>query len=87
MLNSIYERVAQDLKLPIEVVKAAYQAQWHFIRNTIEALPLKGELSEEEFSKLQTSFNIPSLGKIYTTHEKIQKAKRRLEYLTELMKK
>lgn len=85
MLNEIYEQVAKDLGLEPEVVKAAYQSQWQFIRNTIEALPLKGELSEEEFSQLRTSFNIPSLGKLYTTDEKVRRAKRRVEYLKELM--
>lgn len=85
MLNEIYESVAKELGIAPEVVKAAYQSQWQFIRNTIEALPLKEELSEEEFSQLRTSFNLPSLGKIYTTHEKIQKAKRRVEYLKKLM--
>lgn len=85
MLNEIYEQVAKDLGLEPEVVKAAYQSQWQFIRNTIEALPLKEELSEEEFSQLRTSFNIPSLGKLYTTDEKVRRAKRRVEYLKELM--
>lgn len=85
MLNEIYEQVAKDLGLEPEVVKAAYQSQWQFIRNTIEALPLKEELSEEEFSQLRTSFNVPSLGKLYTTDEKVRRAKRRVEYLKELM--
>lgn len=85
MLNEIYEQVAKDLGLEPEVVKAAYRSQWQFIRNTIEALPLKEELSEEEFSQLRTSFNIPSLGKLYTTDEKVRRAKRRVEYLKELM--
>lgn len=85
MLNEIYDQVAKELGLESEVVKAAYQAQWQFIRNTIEELPLKEELSEEEFSRLRTSFNLPSLGKIYTTNEKVKRAKRRVEYLKKLM--
>lgn len=85
MLNEIYEEVAKELGLDPKVVKAAYQSQWQFIRNTIEALPLKGELSEEEFSQLRTSFNLPSLGKLYTTSEKVKKAKRRVEYLKKLI--
>lgn len=86
MLNEIYKTVAAELGLEPEVVKAAYQSQWQFIRSTIETLPLKEDLSEEEFSQLRTSFNLPSFGKMYTTNEKVQKTKRRVEYLKTLMK-
>ena len=72
--------------IPIEVVRAAYLSQWQFIRNTIEALPLKEELSEEEFNQLRTSFNLPSLGKIYTTRDKVQRTKRKIDYLRALLK-
>lgn len=85
-MNEIYAKVAAEVGIPVEVVKEAYQSQWQFIRNTVEALPLKEELSEEEFNKLRTSFNIPSLGKLYTTRDKILKIRRRLEYLKVLIK-
>lgn len=79
--------VAKEFGLDPEVVKAAYLSQWQFIRNTIGALPLKEELSEEEFNQLRTNFNLPSLGKLYTTFDKVQKTKRRAQYLKELMLK
>nr|DAM02250.1 MAG TPA: hypothetical protein [Caudoviricetes sp.] len=86
MLKEIYAKVASEMGIDPDVVKAAYLSQWQFIRNNIEILPLKGELSEEEFNKLRTNFNLPSLGKLYTTFDKVQKVRRRVEYLTELMK-
>lgn len=86
MLKEIYAKVALEMGIDPDVVKAAYLSQWQFIRNNIEILPLKGELSEEEFNKLRTNFNLPSLGKLYTTFDKVQKVRRRVEYLTELMK-
>lgn len=85
-MDEIYAKVAADMGIPIEVVRAAYLSQWQFIRNTIEALPLKGELSEEEFNQLRTSFNLPSLGKIYTTRDKVQRTKRKIDYLRALLK-
>lgn len=85
-MDEIYAKVAADMGLPIEVVRAAYLSQWQFIRNTIEALPLKEELSEEEFNQLRTSFNLPSLGKIYTTRDKVQRTKRKIDYLRALLK-
>nr|DAX25561.1 MAG TPA: hypothetical protein [Crassvirales sp.] len=85
-MDEIYAKVAADMGIPIEVVRAAYLSQWQFIRNTIEALPLKEELSEEEFNQLRTSFNLPSLGKIYTTRDKVQRTKRKIDYLRALLK-
>ncbi len=84
-LNKIYEEVADEMGIDVEVVKSAYLSQWQFIKNTIEALPIKDNITEEEFNKLRTNFNIPSLGKLYTNYEKIQRARRRLIYLKELM--
>ena len=85
-MDEIYAKVAGDMGIRIEVVRAAYLSQWQFIRNTIEALPLKEELSEEEFNQLRTSFNLPSLGKIYTTRDKVQRTKRKIDYLRALLK-
>jgi len=59
---------------------------WRYIRGVIESLPLMTEedLSKEEFDKLQTVFNIPSLCKIYCTYEhyleKRQKIRNQIEY-------
>ena len=85
-MDEIYAKVAADMGIPIELVRDAYLSQWQFIRNTIEALPLKEELSEEEFNQLRTSFNLPSLGKIYTTRDKVQRTKRKIDYLRALLK-
>lgn len=85
MLDQIYKKIAEELNLDIEVVKAAYQSQWLFIREKIEELPINIEMSEEEFNSLRASFNIPSLGKMFTSFDKIQKNKRRIEYLKQIL--
>lgn len=85
MLDQIYKKIAEELNLDIEVVKAAYQSQWIFIREKIEELPINIEMSEEEFNSLRVSFNIPSLGKMFTSFDKIQKNKRRIEYLKQIL--
>lgn len=38
--------VSTELGLPPEVVKKAYESHWKFIRETIQALPLKSDLNE-----------------------------------------
>lgn len=85
MLDQIYKKIAEELNLDIEVVKAAYQSQWLFIREKIEELPINIDMSEEEFNSLRASFNIPSLGKMFTSFDKIQKNKRRIEYLKQIL--
>ena len=76
--------LSKELVIPEEVVDAAYKSFFGFIRNTIAELPLKEELSEEDFNKLRTNFNIPSLGKLHCTYERYKGMKERMNYLKKL---
>lgn len=80
----VTEQVSKELNIPIEVVNLAYRSFWAFIKDTIKALPLKGDLSEEEFNKLRTNFNIPSIGKLYVTSDKYERMKKRFEYIKKI---
>lgn len=77
-------KVSQELGLPTEVVDAAYKSFWKFIKQTIQDLPLKEDLSEEEFAKLRTCFNIPSLGKLTCTFDRMVRMKERFNYIKNL---
>ena len=79
MLN-LYKEVAKEINLPIEVVEFAYKSYWKFIKKTIQELPLKEDLSEEEFSKLKTNFNIVSLGKLSCTYDRYKNVKLKEKY-------
>lgn len=76
--------VANKLELPREVVKEAYESYWKYIRCTISELPLKDDLSEEEFNKLRTNFNIPSIGKLSCTYSRYKAIKDRYKYAKKL---
>ncbi len=78
------KQVSIELGLPPQVVKEAYESYWTFIRNNIKALPLKEDLSKEEFDKLRTNFNAPSLGKLSCTYDRFIGIKKRLKYLNKL---
>lgn len=78
------QHVSVELNLPPEVIKKAYESHWKFIRETIQALPLKEDLSEEEFSKLRTNFNIPSLGKLACTYQRYTGMKKQYKVFKEL---
>lgn len=75
--KEILQKVSEETKIPYEVVSKAYSSYWEFIRKKIVELPLKEDLNEEEFSKLRTNFNIPSLGKLNCTYERMVGVKRR----------
>lgn len=84
MYSEIIKQVSTELGLPPKVVKEAYESLWTFIRNNIKALPLKEDLSKEEFDKLRTNFNVPSLGKLCCTYDRFIGIKKRLNYLNKL---
>ena len=79
--TDIVEAVSKDLNIPVEAVSKAYKSYWEFIKKTIQALPLKEDINEEEFSNLRTNFNLPSLGKLVCTYDKVQKVKKRFKYI------
>ena len=71
------------MSLPKEVIDRTYKYYWKFFREKIKELPLKQELTEEEFSKLRTSFNISSIGKFYCTYDNYLGNRRALKYKRE----
>lgn len=85
--EQIIESVANELQLPVDLVRKTYKAYWQFIRDTIQQLPLKDDISEEEFKKIKTNFNIPSLGKLYCTRDRYLRVKKRFEYINNLREK
>ena len=86
MMLSLYKQVAEEMNIPVEVVELAYKSYWKFIRKTIQELPLKEDLSEEEFAKLKTNFNIVSLGKLSCTYDRYRRVKLREKYKNENIK-
>ena len=78
------KQVSIELGLPPQVVKEAYESYWTFIRNNIKALPLKEDLSKEEFDTLRTNFNIPSIGKLSCTYDRMIGVKKRFEHIRRL---
>ena len=83
----IVGKVSRELNLPKEVVDKAYKAYWLFIKNHIQSLPLKENLNEEDFAKLRTNFNIPSLGKLNCTYDRMLGMKKRYKLIRQIKEK
>lgn len=82
--QEIVTELSEELEIPEEVVDKAYKSFFEFIREIIVSLPLKDELSEEDFNKLRTNFNIPSLGKLHCTYERYRGMKERMNYIKKI---
>lgn len=83
----IIGKVSEELNLPKEVVDRAYKSFWLFINQSIRSLPLKENLNEEDFAKLKTNYNIPSLGKLTCTYERMLGVKKRFNFIKQIRKR
>ena len=73
--------MAKEQGLPVTVVDKTYKAFWRFIKDKIQELPLKEDITLEEFRELRTNFNVPSLGKLCCTEDRFIKMKKQKEYI------
>lgn len=76
--------VSKELNLPYKVVDKTYKAYWGSIKSIIENLPLKEDLSQEEFNQLKTNFNIASIGKLSCTYDRYKHLKQKYKKLTKV---
>lgn len=85
--TDIIDKVSEELGLPRQLVDRTYKSYWRYIKNQIQELSLKDNISEEEFNKLSTNFNIPSLGKLYVTWGRLIGVKKRYKLIKQIREK
>lgn len=85
--SDIIDKVAGEINLPPAIVDKTYRAFWGYIRVTIGELPLKEDYTEEQFLKLKTNFNIPSLGKLSCTYDRYKSVMRKFNYIRKIREK
>lgn len=85
--QGIVQKVSKDTGIPVEVVDKTYKAFWSYIRNSVQELPLKEELTEAEFLLLRPNFNIPSLGKLCCTYTRYKGVKEKFNHIKTLRKR
>lgn len=83
--EEIISRVADSTGLDKKLVDRTYKAYWRAVKEHIASLPLKENLTDEEFQKLQPNVNIPSLGKLYVSLDKYHKLKKDSEKINKLI--
>ena len=85
--NNIISKVSEELGLSRELVENTYKAYWNFIRDTIEKLPLKTELTQLEYENLRPNINIPSLGKLHCTYNRYLGIRNRFNIINKIRQK
>ena len=85
--SDIISKVSKELNLPRELVENTYKAYWIFIRDTIEELPLKTGLTQDEYMNLRTNINIPSLGKLNCTYNRYLGIRNRFNIINKIRQK
>lgn len=83
-LNKAILEASEELGIPVDKVRKVYRAYWWSIRDMIQQLELKDDVTEEYLNDNKTSFNISSLGKLYTSYDRIKGVKKRFNYLHNL---
>lgn len=71
--DEIITKVAESTGLTKHLVDRTYRAYWKTVRSYITSLPLKDDLTDEEFLKLRPNVNIPSIGKLYVTFDRYKR--------------
>lgn len=74
--DEIIAKVAADNELPKKLVDKTYRAYWKSIREYIVSLPLKDDLTDDEFKDIRPNINIPSLGKLNVSLERYRTMKK-----------
>jgi hypothetical protein len=85
--NEIIAKVADIVSLDKTLVNKVYKSYWRAVKEHIEELPLKDDLSEEDFCKIQPNVNIPSLGKLYVTYDRYKRIKKQNLIIKEFKEK
>lgn len=69
----ILNKVSQDINIPKATVNKIYNAYWKYIRYILQEIPLKRDLSEDQFNNMKSSVNIPAIGKLYCNYNRYKK--------------
>lgn len=85
--QEIINKVSGDTGIPPDIIDKTYKAFWLYIKDSIQALPLKEDMTEDEFKSLKPNFNIPSLGKITCTLQRYKGVKEKFNHIKKLREK
>ncbi len=85
--SEIIKEISKNTGISPDIIDKIYKSFWLYIRNSIQELPLKENITETEFLKLRPNFNIPSLGKLCCTYSRYLGVRNRFNYIKNIREK
>lgn len=82
--KEIIREVSNSVGLDEKIVDKIYKSYWKAVQEYISSLPLKEDLTDEEFLSLRPNVNIPSIGKLYVTLDRYHRVKKKNTILKNL---
>jgi hypothetical protein len=61
-------RIAKEKGFSYDQVEKMIRSQYAFIYESLKNLDLPRDLTEEEFKKVAKNYNIPAIGKLYSSY-------------------
>lgn len=62
------KELSEKYDIPFDHVKLMVESPYVMMKEKIQELDFKPDLTQEEFNQIKTNFNIPCLGKLYASH-------------------
>lgn len=81
--NDAVKELSELTGLPEKLIENTYKAYWKVIKEHLESLPLKSDMSKEDFCALKTRLNIPSIGKLTAPFNRYEKQRQVYKNLTQ----
>lgn len=82
-MQRIINDLSTELGLPKNVILNTYKSYWNYIKNTISKIDFDSINSEQEYNKVKVNFNIPNLGKLGCSYDRMIKIKQQNKYKDE----
>lgn len=73
MFDRIIDEVSVELGLDRRLVRAVGMSYFRFLRSCMSSLPIRSDMSKEEFDGLATNFVIPYFGRFFCNYRRVMK--------------
>lgn len=80
-MQKIINQLSEELGLNKQVVLNIYKAYWRFIKETIEGINFDNIHSKEDYKRMKVHFNIPNIGKLCCSYDRMNSIKNQIKYI------
>ena len=82
-MQKIIKNLSNELGINEKALIEIYKSYWKFIRCTIEEIDFNDIVTEDDYSLRRVNFNIPNIGKLGCSFNRMQNIKKQNKYKDE----